>query len=163
MSGFATLISVVQNIMIQMFFPLDQMRSAIYNAEAPNVIPPFFKFIFNNVQTFFALLLVVSNITLISSIGLLKRKNWSRLIFIGILGLGIVWNIGSLVLQFKIVSSFPVISEDAPEEFGRHFSAMLAVMKVFSVVMAVGVSALFGWIIKRLSSYPVRREFGAVW
>jgi hypothetical protein len=38
---------------------------------------------------------------------------------------------------------------------------MANVMLVFSLVMAVGVSVLFGWIIKRLLSPAIRREFSS--
>lgn len=39
------------------------------------------------------------------------------------------------------------------------FETEFMIMGIFSVIMAVGMSVLFGWIIKRLSSAAIRSEF----
>jgi hypothetical protein len=159
-SGFAFFLSIAQNVMIQIVLPFDRIQASINQPEASHLMPGFFRFIVANIRTLFAAFLLFSAFMLVSSIGLLKRKNWARLIFIVIMVLGILWNIGGTVLQFHIFSSFPAIPEDAHEEFGRKFLIVFTMMKVFSVVMALGMSILFGWIIMRLSSRPVRKEFG---
>jgi hypothetical protein len=162
MSGFATFVSILQNIMILIFFPGDQMQATINQAEAAGVLPAFGKFMFANFPIFFVFFLVFSTSTLVSSIGLLKRRNWARLMFIVVLVLGILWNIGGVFLQYHLVSSFPAIPEDAPEEFMGRFFVVGRVIMVFGVVMAMGISGLFAWIIKRLSSEMVKKEFGAL-
>lgn len=155
--GFTTFISIMQNVMINTVFPVHEMQKA---AAAPGVpeMPAFFRFMMGNVRLFFASFLLVSAAMLGAAVGLLKRKNWARLLFIVILSLGILWNIGGMVLQFTIMQDFPKPA-GAPPEFAATFSTMRTVMMVFSALMAIGFSALFGWIIRRLTSVEIRREF----
>jgi len=107
-----------------------------------------------------ALLLVVSAATVFSAIGLLRRKNWARLTFIAIMVLGIIWNIGGFCLQISVFSSVGSVPAHADE--AKFFQALAAVVMIFSLVLALGFSALFGWIIQRLTSSPIRREFGMI-
>ena len=72
---------------------------------APADMPPFAAFMFSHFQLFFLLVLLLSAFTLISSIGLLKRLNWARLCFIGVMVFGIVYQLGGLVIQFLMFSS----------------------------------------------------------
>lgn len=156
LAGFATLISILQNIMISVMFPVDEMNKAFESAQAQEQMPFFAKFMFSNIRYFFLSFLAISGTTLVSAIGLLKRKNWGRIIFMVILGLGICWNIFSLVLQNLMFTSFP----DFPHgEINSQFNTMMNVMKIFSFVFAVGISYLFGWIIYKLSSFNIKKEF----
>jgi hypothetical protein len=161
LAGFSTFISMLQNIMIQTMLSTTEMHRAMEMSNQDRNIPLVAQFMFNNIRLFFAAFLVVSASTFVSSVGLLKRKNWARLAFIGIMALGILWNIGGFVMQLAMFSSMPQIPSGAPDEFQSRFNAMFIVMAVFSAIMAIGFSVLFGWIIKRLVSPEIKREFGA--
>jgi len=132
--------------------------------EAPNgpPIPPFAKFMVEHGHLFFVAFLIISALTLASSIGLLKRMNWARLIFIAIMILGIVWNLGGMLIPFLLFPAVPPVPDHAPPGFGDQFEIMTKVMTGFGVVIALAFSALFGWIIKRLVSPEIRREFSKV-
>src|SRR5262245_61932242 len=95
-------------------------------------------------------------LTLISAIGLLKRKNWARIVFILLMGLGIAWMLLSIGIQHSILSSLPQHSTD---QFDSHFQTMVLYMQIFSVIMAVGFTIVFGWIIRKLTSETIRQEF----
>ena len=155
--GFATLISILQNVMLNTLMPLDEMRKA---ATAPGVpeMPAFFRFMMGHIRLFFASFLVVSAAMLGAALGLLKRKNWARLLFITILSLGIAWNIVGMALQFFFMQDFPNPVE-APPEFAATITTMRTVIMVFSALMALAFSALFGWLIKRFTSAEIRQEF----
>jgi hypothetical protein len=155
--GFTTLISILQNVMVNTLMPLDEMQKA---AAAPGVpeMPAFFRFMMGHIRLFFAFFLVVSAAMLGAALGLLKRKNWARLLFITILCLGIVWNIVGMALQFFFLQDFPK-PVGAPPEFAATISTMRTVIMVFSALMALAFSALFGWLIKRFTSAEIRREF----
>jgi hypothetical protein len=156
LAGFATFISILQNIMITVMFPVEEMNTAIGSAEAQEQVPYFAKFMFSNIQFFFLSFLAISGTTFVSAIGLLKRKNWGRIIFMVIMGLGICWNIFSLVLQNLMLTSFPDIPHG---EMSSQFNTMMNVMKAFTFVFVVGISYLFGWIIYKLSSFKIKNEF----
>lgn len=159
LSGFATLIALLQNLMINLAFPVAEMQVAVEQGGKGPPLPWLFKFMLRNVRLVFFSFLILSALTFVSSIGLLKRRNWARLTFIGIMGFGIAWNFGGLAVQLSMFSSFPPIPDNAPAEFQDRFDFFARGIMVFSVLFAVGMSGLLGWIIKRLVSRDIRREF----
>jgi hypothetical protein len=151
-SGFATLVSAMQNVMFHLVFKDDEL------AQVPDELPGIAAFMFENFQLVVLAVLLVSLSILISSIGLLKRKNWARLAFIVLMSLGIIWNLGGIVLQDIFLSSAPPMSNHP--EF-RDFQTMQSIMRWFSAIVGIGLAGLFGWIIWRLTRESVRREFMA--
>jgi hypothetical protein len=123
-------------------------------------IPPLFRLMFENIRLVFLGFFVVTSVTLIASIGLLRRKNWARLLFIGLMAFGIVWSLGGIVLQQFLFPEAPhgLLMDDPG--FALTFTPVLLIMKIASAVIAIGMSLLFGWIIRKLSSPVIRAEFG---
>ena len=143
--------------MINFLFPIGKMKESINTQEAAKAMPGITKFLFLNIQLFFFSFLIVSTMTLISSFGLLKRKNWARLIFVTILTLGIIWNLSSLFLQGAMMPKIPV--EATQQEGIPNFQMIFTIMRVFTGIMTIGMSVLFGWIIKKLASEDIKQEF----
>lgn len=157
LAGFSTFISMLQNIMINTVFSSHQMP--VSTAPGIEHIPAFLRFMLDHMQWFFLAFLAVSSGTLIAAVGLLRRKNWARLAFIGIFALGIAWNIAVLVLQQTMFSSMSGFPTSAPPDFRTEFNRMASVMQAVSVFMAFAFSVLFAWLIKRLLSGAIRDEF----
>lgn len=158
-TGFATFISVLQNIMITFFFPMAEMEASMHTAKGSENLPAFAQFMFSHMQYFFVAFLLLSATMFTSSVALLKRKNWARIAFIIFLAFGIAWNIGSLFLQSAFFSSMPQMPSDAPPEFRAQFESMATVMLVAMSLFAIAFSVLFAWLIKRLVSPSIRAEF----
>jgi hypothetical protein len=158
LAGFTTLIAILQNVMIAVMFPAD------FGGEVRGTsdMPAFFRIFFSYPRVFFGAFLVVSAATLISAIGLLRRKNWARLLFIAVMVLGILWNLGGFVLMLSMTSSMPAVPDSGPPGFRDGFDIMWKVMLAFSIVIGLAFLGLFGWIIKRLMSHEIRREFIAL-
>ena len=156
LSGFTTFISILQNIMITFMFPMEKMNEAFKNPKFANDAPKGFTFIFSNFRLIIFGFLLVSTITLVSSIGLLKRKNWARIIFICIMTLGILWNFVGIYFQNLMMPKF---SEFPKGPGAPDFEKVFLIMRIFSVIMAIGFSVLFGWIIKKLVSEKIKEEF----
>lgn len=157
LGGFATAISILQNIMIYAMFPVEEMHAAA--AEAKEQTPAVALFMLDHMRVIFLSFFVICALTLVSAVGLLKRQNWARLIFVAVMGAGILWNIGSLAFQLYFFSSMPGFASEAPGGFESGFETMMVVMMVFSVLMPVGFSFLFGWIVKKLLSPAIKAEF----
>jgi hypothetical protein len=156
LAGFTTLISVLQNIMVHTVFPADQMQEAMNAAKAQQPpMPPVFAFLFGNFKLFFAAFLILSVAMLTSSIGLLRRKNWGRIMFIALMAFGIAWSVVGLVLQYFMIGAMTEIQPAGAPEFRSFANVML----IFSSVIAIGIAVLFGWIIKRLVSPAIKQEF----
>lgn len=134
LSGLGVLISIMQNAMVW-----------VMARDFGEGLPLVFKLIFPAI-------LLLEVWWLASAIGLLLRKNWARISFIVLLGLGILYMVGSTVTQWVLLARMPV-SNDAS------FASIRLMMQIVTLVMALGVSLLFGWIIKRLRSVPIKAEF----
>ena len=156
LAGFGTLISILQNVMIYVTLPADEMNKALKDAQVQEQIPAFSQFMFSHIQILFLSFLVVFATTFVSAIGLLKRKNWARIIFITIMGISIFLLIGELILQNTMLSSMPDIPN---EEMDSQFSTIMNVMKIFSFILVMGISYLLGWIICKLTSFDIKAEF----
>lgn len=157
LSGFATFVGALQNIMVATMFSKPEFEAAM-RAPPPGA-PPLAAFMLGHLRLFIFAVLLVSALTLASSIGLLLRRNWARLVFIGLMLLGMLWSIGSVLLQVAMFSSMR-------EQFhavkgGPDMTAFVAAIVAFSAVFAIGFAGLYGWIAKRLSSREIAAEFGA--
>jgi len=159
LTGFATFISLIQNIMISFFFPLDIIPQALQSPEAQQQIPHVFRILFMNIRLVFLSFLVVSLMTLVTAIGLLRRKNWARIVFISLMALGIFWNLASIIVQQLMLNHIPQVPLAADTAFEQNFTRMMTIMKFATFVLALGLSVLFGWIIKKLTSPDIRSEF----
>ena len=149
-SGLASLMSLMQNIMIHVMFNKDKF------SQLPEDMPAGAAFMFGNFQLIFLTFLLISIMVLVSSIGLLKRKNWARLVFIFILSLGILWSLASLILQAVFFSTMPEMTQGPEFE---EFKTIQTLMQWFTAIISIGFAVLFGWIIKRLMSGTVKQEF----
>jgi len=163
LSGFAMLISIAQNIMVNTFFSMDEF---VLNSKdmkgAPGNKPMYFEFITNNMRLFFALFCVFTVGVFVSSIGLLKRKKWARNIFVFIMVVTIIGNIGSVVFEFFITSDVNEFFNNPNVKSNEHFEqfkGMMIFMRIFTALIAVLFSLFFAWIIKRLVTKPVKYEF----
>jgi hypothetical protein len=158
LSGFATLISILQNVMITLMLPVEEMREAT-KAENAQAMPGIFRFMANNVRLFFFIPLVVFATTLASAIGLLMRKNWARIAFISILALGIALELASIAMPFFMSSWMAEMPIQQQSDFDKNFKLMWNIMMGVITVMNLLIAGLFAWIIKRLISPSIKREF----
>lgn len=162
LAGLSTVIAILQNIMLALMFPSEDLRASMQEAERVQPMPAVFRLMFENFRLFFVAFLVLSAGTLVAAIGLLKRRNWARLTFIGIMALAVVWNLASLAMPFIMTSLIPDVPVHAQSDFHDNFKLMWNIMIGFTVVIGLGFAALFAWIIKRLVSDDIRGEFLAL-
>lgn len=155
-SGFGTVASVLQNIMIYTVFNDPQFGLAM--EEMPPDMSGFEGFAVGNFHLLASAALLLTIIVLAASIGLLKRKNWARKMFICFMALGILWNLGVGTFQMLMFSSmqkeFATAAANAPD-----MSTFFLASAIVGVVFILGAVILFGWIIKRLISPEIVAEF----
>ena len=161
LAGFGTLIGLLQNLMFQLVFQ-PAMQQQVATQPLPPGMPVPMDWMVTHMIWLFRGFLLLSIITLAAAIGLLLRRNWGRRLFIGVMAFAIVYQLLGLVLQWWVMGSMQQAMQlppDAPAQFASGMHGFLLVIQVFSAIMAVGFSVLFGWIIRRLCSAPIRREF----
>lgn len=158
-AALGVVISTLQNIFFFTLMPVDQMPMP--SGLQMDQMPAFVTFMFAHMRALFVAFWLMTVVSLVSGIGLLRRKEWARLFFIALMGLSIVWNIAGVFIQQSFFSAIPSMA-DAPPEFGAQFESMASTMWVVSIAMAVGFSAVSVWLIWRLMSAPIKAEFGNV-
>ena len=165
LSGLGTLMGTFEYMMVNFAMSIGQMQDAMNDAKARGDFPPAAEFMLGHFRQFIAAYFLLSLVTLVASVGLLKRWNWARLVFICLMAMGIVWNLAGLVLQrflmATMLSSIPMMSPNMPPDFRAQFDSMMTGMQVVGAIFALGFCVLFGWIMKRLMSAEIRREFEA--
>ncbi len=162
-------ISIVMNSMIllaaiglgsffyMVFSSFDQGPSL---TDVPDSEPVFSipEFIFGYTDLIVVFILLIAAIPLVSSIGLLLRKNWARLLFIVILGLNMLAGIFSLIAQFFVYGYVPLFPGNTT---GADFQLdlMLNTITLFSTVFSLLITGFYGWIIWKLATPPIIDEF----
>ncbi len=165
LSGIGTLIGILQNIMMQMLFlpAMHQQAPTFSPGMSPRMI-----WLFGHFQWFFRIFLLLALVHLIAAIALLLRRNWGRLLFIGVMVFDCIYQLGTIAMQWWITGSMtqivqlPGVHRMQPDDFAQSMQTMngiMSVMRMFSMLMAVGFIVLFVWIIRRLCSSAIRREF----
>ncbi len=168
-SGFSLLISIIENIMVNTVMPEFEMPDPIptnnitdslsvyktfESIEISNELGDFPFFLFSNIKLIVALFGLLILTSFIISIAFLKRKNWGRLGLIILFLIGIAYSIAGLIFQWIFIESI----DDGFPHFYNIFGEMMLLMKIFTAVIAIGLSVLFGWIIKKLTSKEIKDE-----
>lgn len=126
----------------------------------PNV-PVVVRFIVHYAKFFWVLNIVAAGVLTVCSVGLLRRKNWARVAFVGVGVLGIVYALVSLGASALMVPFFR--SQMAGLEsmgVGTAMATMATVALALVVVKSVFVAVFFGWMVRKLTRAEVREEFG---
>src|SRR5260370_41282439 len=99
--------------------------------------------------------------TAIPWMGWVRRLILARLVFVTLIGLGVLYIVGAIFLQQWMTASFgrPFPADSALGAADQQFQQMFAAMKATMFVIEIGFAALFCWIIVKLVSPPIRAEF----
>lgn len=155
-SGFGVVIGALQNIALWFLFPRAEVTRALEQANENGEISEFHSLLFGSFELLFLVLFLIVVAVLFTSIGLLRRRNWARITFIGLMALGMMWNVGGLAFMYLFVDPMmPPAMEGVPPEF----AAMQNLVVWTNLLLALVFLILFGWIIKKLMSPAIKREF----
>jgi hypothetical protein len=146
LSVFTTFVALLQNVMLAVFFSRGVPR---YTGSGP--AQWLVSWMLANVQAMLAVFLVLSVLLLVSSIGLLKRMNWARRLFIALLVVGIVASVVSLALTFVALGFRP-----PPSGAG---AVLVYGITAFNAAGFIALWVVLGWIVRKLRSPNIRREF----
>lgn len=158
LSAFGTLIAILQSVMLATMFAEPDVARAFAGPMPPEMPAPL-GLLMRHLPLFFVAFLLVSVATLVASIGLLRRWNWARLLFVGLLALGILWNVGGLVVNWSVIGAVQDTIGAPTTPGAPDPRSFLVAMLVASVLLTLAFAALFGWIIKRLLSPSIAAEF----
>ncbi|GAB3510130.1 hypothetical protein [Pseudoxanthomonas daejeonensis] len=157
MSGSGTVISIAQNLMIHAL--LDGELGQRLHQAPPEGVPPVVAFLVGHAQLFFIGALLGSIATLACSIGLLRRQNWARLGFVGLMLLAIAWLLAGLWIQSSVLAGMGTQFAAAGDLGGPDISAVLPVIGVLGVLFALVMGSVHGWIAWKLLTPVIAAEF----
>lgn len=158
LAGFACFIGVLQALALVFIMPPAKFWNDPGAARGLEQMPPVARFWMQHIMLFFVLMWTIFIATLAAAIGLLKRRNRARIYFLGLMVFGIAWQWLGIWLQLSMLAN-PPFPEHAPPDFVRTFEGMRWVIGIGSTLMALGLSVLFGWIMRRLWSPAIKAEF----
>ena len=153
LSGFVSLIALLQNVMVQFMFPRDDLIKALENNPAAANMSTMDRLMLTGFEFFLAAFLVIALVSFASAVGLLRRKNWARRLFIGVLSIGVLVNLAGLILQMTLWSAGS--DSDLPADF----QTMRMVIQVFNSLIAVTLVAVCAWLVWKLMSPQIKAEF----
>ena len=156
-SGFAVATSALQNALYWLVFPREAMRAATHGQAAHAAAPAVFEFVTGHFEWILLSFLVLALLMLVASIGLLRRKNWARLLFMALLAVGILWNVGGLLIQQMFFP--PNLPSQMPADAREQFQNMQFAARAAGTVFALAMSVIFAWLIWRLRSPSLVNEF----
>jgi hypothetical protein len=164
LAAFGMLLSMLQYVLFSFLLPLDQLQAAMRHMYEGQRLPWIYELMFENFRLFIAIFFVLSAAVLAVAVGVLHRRNWARIALIGFLAVGILWNVAGLAMLIYVpLPAFAPTLENVPPEIAEQMAVMQNVMQKVAVaanaVFIVVFAVLFGWIIKRLASAPIRQEF----
>ena len=119
-TGGMAFIAGLQNIMLHTVFPEEMFQQTEKSAEAMANAPWYAELLFNHFQMIAFLGFLILCLACIASIALLKRRNWGRYFIIGMLGLGIAWNIASLGFQLSMKGEMEAFQQQAFEQMNQY-------------------------------------------
>lgn len=158
-TGFLVAMALTENIMFNFIFPFNEIKTIIKTAEAITYIPAGAKFYCSNIKLIFLGFFVVSAMALTSSIGLLKRKNWARILFIFIMTLEIIWYWGGVFLQGAVVPKILELPKLIGYSSSQNIEKTFFIIHTITTTVGIIFTILFGWIIKILISKNIKQEF----
>ena len=122
-------------------------------------MPAYVVYIYQHLAAYALAVFLASCITLVAAIGLLRRQDWARRLFIAIMVLGIAVTLLAPIVLIETMHSVAGHSA-ARLPPAPSFDVFLVVFVAVNAIPAIGAACLYGWIIKRLVSPRIRREFG---
>lgn len=183
LSTFATLGLLLESLLLPLIF-LPMLHQQMATMPFPADLSPIAAWFFGHALELCYGLLFIALLHLIAAISLLRRKDWGRRLFLGMLGFDVLYQLAAAAMQWWVVppmqhailqmqlgpGSHLMFPNNLPPQVQAAQAAqlaqmmpmmdsMMAVTRVFGVISAIVFIILFAWIIKHLCSEPVRREF----
>lgn len=160
LAGFGTFVALLQNVMVRLM-PREIFKAALQDGSFATHMPRPTLFLLEHVDTLALGSLLLSVVSLIASIGLLHRRNWARILFMGLLVLCAGYSLAGLFLQRVMIPSFAlrVPTDPAMRPVAQQFQQFLGVFQIAILLMSLAFAGLFAWLFYKMGTPGVRDEF----
>lgn len=161
LAGLGIVWALLQNIVFNVLVGTHDIETVISDARSAGVMPDMLALVFRHMRSLLLLTLVLSVLTFVASIALLRRRNWARLVFIVMMWLGVAGNFGGLWLQFQLLSGAPMqeMLKSLTAAAGVPMDGLVQSVQMVSALVAIVFAALFAWTAIRLNAQEIKNEF----
>ena len=142
LSGLGILMGILQNLIVAFVFTQETFAE-LFGALQEENMPGYMVYILENIQLILFLSLLLTILLFTSSIGLLKRKNWARRVFVSYLLVFAVYMVVGSVFQHNMMSAMmsPIGSQtSAPSSF----QTIMEAMQYTALIFNIGLGLVFG-------------------
>lgn len=159
LGGLGALVTGFQNILFFTILPLKEIEKAIQGAPDTDRLERVFSFMLSISPFVLPGFFIVSLAGLMAGLGLLKRRDWGRRILVGVLSLGVFWNVGGLIFQQIVIWT---TGQQYAGPGPSWISSMATVLvSIFSGAFTLLLIGFLGWLIWFLMSDRVKVEFNS--
>jgi hypothetical protein len=160
-AAFGAFMNALQLLLMFTVLPPADYFAIASDLQSTQSLPSFLVFIVEHMVAWTFLALVLSLLTLVASVGLLRRQNWARIVFVVIMWLGVAANLAGAAAPLVLGPMAQSLLQSFPIEMRGDLQSMMTMMTWLSVGLALLFAALFAWTAVKLMSAAVRRECGA--
>lgn len=158
-AAFGVLVSLMQNILFAAFMSPDQLEQLF--AMLPPGMESLPRVSYDMLRVVLLAFLALSILFLATGIGLLKRRNWARVVFVASVALGTLYGLVSYFLLDSAADLSMLIPPAGPDGSRVDVAPIMAMMRAATTVLTVVITALNVWLVWWLLSPAIRREFRA--
>jgi hypothetical protein len=158
-AALGVLVTLLQNILFAAFISPDQLEQLF------SMLPPGMEAVprisYDTLRIVLLALLAVSVIFLATGVGLLKRRDWARIVFVAAVLLGTLYSVVTYFIMDTAADLSMLIPPAGPGGSPADVAPIMAMMRAATTVLTIVFTALNLWLVWWLLSPAVRREFRA--
>jgi hypothetical protein len=150
-------ISLVQNILFTVFMSPGQLEQLF--ALLPPGMEALPRLSYDTVRLALLAFLALSVIFLATGVGLLKRRNWARVVFMAAVALGTLYSVVTYFFVDAAVDLSVLIPPAGVNGSRVDVAPIMAMMRIATLVLTIVFTALNVWLLWWLLSPAIREEF----
>lgn len=155
----SVLLTGIQFLLVALFVDQEALRAGMQSQHNLESLPDSVRFLFSNLKLISALLLGGSLLLTAASIGLLKRREWARWLFVLFMALGVVGHLAPLFSGPVLLTSLMDLLAGSPEAVRAGARNVVQWGWYLFAILSVLLAALFGWIGWKLTRPEIKAEF----
>jgi uncharacterized membrane protein YozB (DUF420 family) len=156
-AAFGVVIGLAQNVFFALFMSPEQLARML--AMLPPGMEAVAEVTYGSLRVALLAFLALAVIFLLTGIGLLRRRNWARVVFVAAIATGTLYSVVTYFLLDTAGDLAVLVPTATIDGTTADFAPMVAMMRATATALTIVLTAFNLWLIWRLLSPAIRREF----